>query len=534
MKLTTQQKSCFDNMIKAVDKTEKCIRFDGSAGTGKTFTMSKVVEHYIVRDKGIFCITSTHKALNVMKQSMINNMSEEVFERINFMTICSFLGKRLSVDENGERCFNYSSCIDKKGKKKPRYVMNKNGDIRPIDLVIIDEWSMVAEEDFKLLKEIEIPKIFLGDECQLGPDNNIIKKEVKSIGKLHDIMRTDDNKLQELYMNARDFVEKKNTPQDFLNYLLNQEDSNIIRVTNDDKEFIQMYNKEENGIILDFRVAMTSRYNNKIRKQKFKGIKSNEKYVAGEKMVFTDFYFDAWSVIDDITMFTTEKEREELIKSLHNIVDNIKELDIDIDVNDYTMYTQTPITITKCTRVFEKLPFMFSELELFKLYFEYDGAEIWCYKLADETAFTNKMKLFKEKFRQLIYDTTDFNKDFYELCCMFDIKYPREITGSKPRIEDTIDIWKFITTIEKLVSAPIDYNYATTIHKCQGSTYENVYIDLRSSLSHLDLKNVDYYKFVNSKIPVEFKEPTEWNMIRNAKLIYTGITRASKSIVILI
>ena len=39
MKLTVQQKTCFNNMIDAVDKKEKCIRFDGSEGTGKTFKM---------------------------------------------------------------------------------------------------------------------------------------------------------------------------------------------------------------------------------------------------------------------------------------------------------------------------------------------------------------------------------------------------------------------------------------------------------------------------------------------------------------
>lgn len=62
--------------------------------------------------------------------------------------------------------------------------------------------------------------------------------------------------------------------------------------------------------------------------------------------------------------------------------------------------------------------------------------------------------------------------------------------------------------------ASIKFNYASTIHKLQGSTYETVFIDIR--------KMMNLYKYSDKASP-EFLY----------RLLYVAVTRASRDIVIL-
>ena len=69
-----------------------------------------------------------------------------------------------------------------------------------------------------------------------------------------------------------------------------------------------------------------------------------------------------------------------------------------------------------------------------------------------------------------------------------------------------LNLWTFYHEQYRDILADIDYGYALTIHKSQGSTYDNVFFDLKNALLN---KN-------------ELKS-----------LIYTGVSRASEKLMIL-
>ena len=70
-----------------------------------------------------------------------------------------------------------------------------------------------------------------------------------------------------------------------------------------------------------------------------------------------------------------------------------------------------------------------------------------------------------------------------------------------------IRIWEFIYNNYIDYLADIDYGYCITVHKSQGSTFDNVF---------LDLNNIVKYNYSDKK-----------------QCVYTGITRTSKMLNIL-
>ena len=549
MSLTTEQQLVKEKILTHLRENETSARFDAPAGAGKTFTISHVAEDLLKEGKKIFCITSTHKALNVLKQTMMDNLKDRDVDRdaLQFQTICKFLGKRIVCDENGEKSYEYKDTI-KKNKKTGGYnYVNFDGKT-PIDCVIIDEWSMIEDDDYKLLKRVKVPTIYLGDGCQLGPEKPVISEHVPLLCELTKIMRTDDQKLKSIYKMGRDLVLKNLKPQNFLDHILDSDDGKTVKIVESETEFINEYCKDikskKEPVMLDYRVAQTARYNNMIRNKLYSvpGRKCSKQYVNGEMMVFTDFYMDYWQIYLDVEDQVGESITEGMIDNPHNVMKQLSDEEIGLDMSDYTMYTQTHISIDSVMEKTLTLPFLTSPIEVFLLEYKYgsgdDKEDRFIYKPKDLDGFVKKMKMFKEEFKEMIYkksDELDFETEFRELQETTGIIYNGFIVGNRPSPEECKDIWTFIEAITKMINAPVEFSYSITVHKAQGSTYENVYIDLRSSICWLEVpKNKKFYDYVSGKLQPSFKEPSEWTLQKNSKLIYTGVTRAKSSLIILL
>lgn len=159
--LNDEQKRIMNNLLEylysPMDEDIKGCLLNGSAGTGKTTTMSKVIYAVTILspDQKICINAPTHKAIKVLEQKCSN-----VFDcgQISFNTTHKALGLRLVYTNDGKISF-------KKTSTEPS----------GLQLMVIDETSMLEDDLSKTILMSKAYKktklIFMGDIKQLPPVN---------------------------------------------------------------------------------------------------------------------------------------------------------------------------------------------------------------------------------------------------------------------------------------------------------------------------------------------------------------------------
>jgi hypothetical protein len=199
----------------------------GSAGTGKT---SLIVYLIISSWFNILPINTspkyilaapTNKAKEVLMNKFKNiinvfdisfasnekyqkfNISKKIETLIEFKTVSQVLGINSHINKRGEQEFTKGNI--KKIKKK--FLKNDYNNL----ILIIDECSMIDENFFKLLQQIQKPIIYLGDPCQLPPVN----EDYSELFKLIDI----DDEL--IFYNLTEVMRSKDLITSCCNYMRN-------------------------------------------------------------------------------------------------------------------------------------------------------------------------------------------------------------------------------------------------------------------------------------------------------------------------
>lgn len=179
--LNKGQLAAFLEMIeffRTQDPKEDAIVLKGYAGTGKTFLVKRVIEYIRTAypSRKIAITAPTNKAVQVLNKNTPFADDSAVFEdfkdpdqKIVYSTIHKLLGLKENVDQNGNRSF-------KSGSKKD----NK---IAKFKYLVLDEVSMLSDELFIELMQYksDLKFIFMGDPAQIPP-----------IGKEHCIPFSDD------------------------------------------------------------------------------------------------------------------------------------------------------------------------------------------------------------------------------------------------------------------------------------------------------------------------------------------------------
>jgi len=162
--LTDEQQEVYDNVMDFLDDESNELSIGendeyvvkGKAGTGKTFTIAKIVEDIINDDEiapnaNIAISALTHKAINVLDEKLKDRVNEGDYETA---TIASLLGKKLDY-ETGE--FTTDS--------------DARPSIRGKDIVFIDEASMINRDAKDLLNTLgnNVKLVYIGDPGQLPP-----------------------------------------------------------------------------------------------------------------------------------------------------------------------------------------------------------------------------------------------------------------------------------------------------------------------------------------------------------------------------
>lgn len=182
--LNKQQQSVYEEVL---DKLRRnCLSvytIIGSAGTGKTFTIQRIVEQ-IKREnpKANICLSApTHKAVKVLKKMA----AEKGLADVDFATIYSLLKLKVDIDDSGRH------------KVQKNLFSDSPEPIYSYQVVIIDEASMINSEVYDNILNTQFSSnppiiIFMGDALQLPPvggKESKVFNSVQSCGTLTQIMR---------------------------------------------------------------------------------------------------------------------------------------------------------------------------------------------------------------------------------------------------------------------------------------------------------------------------------------------------------
>ena len=292
LQLTPHQQERFDGVTTKIDEiiaySNNIVRppnaayyltaLEGAAGTGKTTMMVKVLEHllYTKAYKVIFC-SPTHQALGVIRETLRSNEIEftednDVYinnlNNLIIKTLASFLGIKISRDlENGTESF----------------VPDPKAPILQVDVLAIDESSMISKEQLRIiLQKLHVSVkcvLFIGDEVQLdSPSDNNESNGIFSLPlkySLQEVVRqASDNKILQFAWEIREYILSKNCPY-LPSQLLHPERRNNenILVLRNQQEFLTHYfnNPSESKLISTFTNKITNEYNAYIRQMKLIG-----------------------------------------------------------------------------------------------------------------------------------------------------------------------------------------------------------------------------------------------------------------------
>lgn len=397
---------------------------NGPGGSGKTYLITKFLKE--VKNIKNKVLAPTHKACGVLSKVLIEN---KIINPVN--TIAKYLG--------------YEEDYDEEGKMKPKY----NYPDTNYDLLIVDECSMINKDQMILLKTIKVPIIFIGDYCQINPVGEILSEvfNMKFTFKIdlttNERLKKNDPQLSNILTYFREnvykgYVQKKSIENDY----------RIRSKEEFDKQLIESFEDPlKETIFITYTNTQVALYNKKIRSHLY-STETLKEYELGERMVFTDYMYidkkNKYYTSDRVIIDSVRKDYFSIRNPVCICKNDDKKNEEEIPfIKPYNGEVDEKIkSCTKCHTV--------SSIK------EYKTIEMW------EIKFENQ----EHKF----YKPVD-KKEMYSII----YKY----RDRAKQIKST-SVWKDYYNKLKILDTPIDYSYAMTVHKAQGSGYDNVFVDMEN------------------------------------------------------
>ena len=163
--LTSDQDEAVEGILARIQNEDACLVLCGYAGTGKTVTTAALVTRLVDKNLRVVVATPTHKARAQVERAL----RERGADGFEVVTVHRLLGlKQVRDKQTGKESF-----APELGKKN-MLTQTRRWDQVPvskIDVVIVDETSMLSSELYDLLRR-ELcgrPVVFVGDDRQLLP-----------------------------------------------------------------------------------------------------------------------------------------------------------------------------------------------------------------------------------------------------------------------------------------------------------------------------------------------------------------------------
>jgi hypothetical protein len=431
----------------------------GAAGSGKT-----TVTQYIVKEAriaGKVLTAPTHKAVRVISTGI----------NITTSTVQKLLGLRPNVD------------VEKFDINNPAFAMNGKLMIPDFKLIIVDESSMVTKSLFKILRELcieyEVRLLFVGDRLQLLPINEKLSAVFRSpfLYNLDVIMRQGDNSpLKQMLAIARQDVQSRGNR--LISYIYRSKD------TMHDGQGFKLYNRKDRET--EFVNTILADYN------KADGI--DDLRMCGHTNINTlgwNEYIRNGLIKHDGILLT----EDDVVTGYSTIVNEFNEAYITNSEDYYVSeigQTVNPnglrgyIVKLKSAYDFKETPYLF-------ILDHNDPANVAMFLNQMKSIIDNIYSLPKQ--RQGTAWKQKYYKDFKDKIILMKSFYDEY--G------------------ELIIKKDLDYAYTLTIHKTQGSTYKNIYVNVLDIL------------YNKNNLPVQDRDT------RN-RLLYVALSRASEQAHLLI
>ncbi len=428
--LKPQQWLAFEKLQKFLKSDSKMFLLEGVAGSGKTTLVSYFIKYYLATQTSarIACTATTNKAVKVLTEKV--NIADD---RIVFSTIHKRMNLKETVTNFGERLF--ITDFD-----------NLNADFQ-FDFIIVDECSMISNYHnashpksqslwmniVEMSKRFNIKFIFVGDFKQIPPVNEpyCVLSQAETIAE-HQIMCV---KLEEVLRQALG--------------------SPIIKLATFVREHIQykllQYERVNEHTDMGSITHFPRENPNPIMKAIYDHVSTNQYKENGDyfrMLAYTNEKVRSMNKIIRGMLFPTAKTSLVIGEKL--VADSPIMIRHDDDNVEILFTTSDEFVIEKITTGVISTSLLKDE-EPFKCY--------WA---------TVRMKM--GKLDDVVHSIPIIHPDSLE-------RYNKIVANIKAKAirESNRQMWRMYYRITELF-ASINYAYALTVHKSQGSTFENTFV----------------------------------------------------------
>ena len=526
--LSENQQEVFQYIIINLNK-EKVILLEGSAGTGKTTLTKNICNYYNENKNTLVCaIAPTHKSKKIIK----NILNKNTIIPVSALTVASALGKIKEHSYVGTKIYSNSN-----NKKLSSY-----------SLFIIDEVSMIRDDDLKLIINYVVKAnkqlLIIGDSNQIPCP--IAKNIVSNIIEKADSYIFNDDKISKLTLTeivrqsadspiiilASFLRNNLLTDLSFDKIIESTNFTGIIKYADIYKVFKDNYIKKmvNSCRIIAYTNSSVKTHNLEVRNY----LDYDEDFVIGELMTgYSNIGFPELIIEngEDYYITTIEQTNTYSIGEFDNLYGKIISLEIaDTNIKIKKIFfininhPNNNFFIHTLIELGEKINNFNSTKLDYRNYMELKNCVIFTEdiykfenKIFTETSFKEIHSLLFVNINEIIVDNQSKES---VLAKKINTTYPNIIDS---RINDKNKVLGDSETFAdryKVIEKDIYYGYSITAHKSQGSTYDTVIVD------EPDIQKIsNRWNYKYNKLELRVKER---NQIR-----YVSYTRSKQNLFII-
>jgi exodeoxyribonuclease-5 len=430
-KPNAQQIDALNEMDRFMKSNETSMTLSGYAGTGKTSLMEMIAQKGRKQHRPVVFCASTNKAAAVLNE----RVSKAGFKAA---TLNKVFGISVEVDSNSNT-YNARNLVN----------VLKDADITPGTTVIIDEASMINEENYDILNNIakqnSLKIIYVGDSAQLAPVNEdkiskVFRNGEGKVITLTQVERTDDNAILKEATELRNGnhlsgISSFNNKGEGVAYISPNHQDEINNVV---AHYVKGLKHNPNYFrILAYTNKAVSAYNNQVRE--LLGYTSPTPNVGEPMTGYTNWGYN-WKT-KSYRFINSESYKVSKIDKPHKITTSL---------NDGTAVTMEAIPLTLEDPVGNVDTFDFIDIKSNPS------------NLQAAIQLANEKKMLWAKAKHAV--GRDAKAKIYQR-----INFIDNFLFVNDNIEDS--------NHNLLQAKTIDFGYAMTVHKSQGSTFTNVLMD---------------------------------------------------------
>ncbi len=483
--LTNDQSSALEKIILFLTDKEKYIHvLCGSAGTGKSFLVRQIISSF-QKQFNICCITPTHKSKEVLMKMLLSFKNETY--KVDLCTIASILGKLKEHSYIGTKTFSNGN-----DEKLTKY-----------NFFIIDEVSMVSDDDLNIItnyvKTCKKKLLCVGDQYQIpSPSQRFVRSKINgthcaykadsmaffmedcNISYLWEIVRQEsESYIIKVATRLRDNIMKE--------VVINEiETLNMSDMLDKFSEYVKIYPTTTKCIC--YTNVNVYDINILIRNKIYQHNKTIDKFYQGECVMAYNTLGYPLKYIENGKEYVIEKcvyNSYYMIKHYHDLCGHLVKL---ADVNKILFFIEVnnPYNDDFMRELIRLANIVNSKNSSKQTFINYNN-------LRNEVIFLEDIYVYEDKFygkyefkkqHPLLFTKT---KDIINTCLNGKTLINNMISAKmmmlyeniiNDRISDDKIISENETFADKfmIIEKDLDYSYAITAHKSQGSTYDVVFV----------------------------------------------------------